>query len=605
METLLYLVKVNFYWILFYACYWLLLRKHTFFQWNRFYLTGSLLAAFMLPAIRLAEPVRLTGVSSAIYQKATISVSVVASQAPETGIPMGWFVAAIYGCITLFLFGKLIRGLYRLHRAIRTSECIEMDGYTLVFLPENERDQDISSFSFFRWLFLGAFDYRHNLDTVLQHELVHIRQRHTIDILIVECIKTVFWINPVLWLYKRSIETVHEYLADQPVAHRGNYASFLVSYALRSPDISLANHFFNSSLLKNRIRMIYKKRSSRWTLTRYLLILPVMAVSVLITASKAPLQSITSIHTEKAFNLNVKGNVTDEKHAPVADAIVVIAGTTRGATTDGNGWFELKDVPENAKLVITHVAYETQEIVLDKTVSELMITLKKAANKINGPMVTGETMMQEGVVIPNTTKASGDNMKIMEQQPEFPGGRDALMLYLRENLKYPEVARKANVEAIALVSFTVDKSGTIRNAKSLKNIGFGIDKEALRVVNEMPEWNPAIQNGRAIEMEYTLEINFKIDQDKRQGFLDFNTNGMSTIPSIEEIGTFLNGTVNLSASGKAPEVIYWGAVGSMLSANPVNEYVQSQKGKYRYLKDGYGFTAKKYVWQRGVTTVRK
>ena len=150
----------------------------------------------------------------------------------------------------------------------------------------------------------------------------------------------------------------------------------------------------------------------------------------------------------------------------------------------------------------------------------------------------------------------------MEQLPEFPGGREALMQYLLQNLEYPETARKINLEALALVSFTVDKHGNIRNAKSLKNIGYGIDKEALRVVNEMPTWNPAVQNGKPGEMEYTLEVNFKIEkdeQDKRQGFLNFNTKGISPLPSMDEVNSFLHGTLNLSKSGKVPDVAYGGS----------------------------------------------
>lgn len=588
METLNYLAKVNAYWLLFYACYWLLLRKHTFFQWNRVFLLGSLLIAFALPAVRFAGPITTIHVPETVYQKATISVAVVAKHTPDTGIHFGWWVAAGYVLITLYLSYLLLRGLYQVHQAVKRSERIVLDECTLVLLS-SDRSNTTSSFSFFKWLFLSAHDYHYNLDTVLQHELVHIRQRHSIDILLIEGLKTVFWFNPVLWLYKRSIETVHEYLADQPVATRESYASFLLSYAMHSPDIPLANHFFKSSLLKSRIKMIYKKRSSPWLLTRYLLVLPVIAGSLFITASKAPLRSITQLNIGTEENITVKGNVTDENNTPVADAIVIVAGTTRGTTTDANGWFELKDVSETAQLAISHVSYEAHMIALNKTSTELMITLKKAVNKITGPVVVGRLISAENAktAVSNPAPESTD-MKVVEQQPEFPGGKEALMGYLLENLEYPATARKTNVEAIALVSFTVDKNGDIRNAKSLKNIGFGIDREALRVVNEMPRWNPAVQNGKAVEMEYTLEINFKIEkdnQDKRQGFINFNTNGMSTLPNMDEIGALLQGKLNLSASGKIPDVAYGGAW-NIIPRTTSNGYLDEKTGKYRYFKYG-------------------
>ncbi|GGN10443.1 hypothetical protein GCM10010967_52880 [Dyadobacter beijingensis] len=585
METFLYLAKVNLYWVLFYACYWLLLRKHTFFQWNRIYLLGSLLIAFALPAVRLAEPVTTIHVPANLYHKATISVAVVANHAQDPQANVGAWLIGLYIAVVSAFLGRFCLGIYRLLKAAAHSERIDMEHYTLLLLPDNGPSRSVSSFSFFRWLFLSAPDYRHNPDTVIRHEYEHIRQWHTADILVIEILKIACWCNPVLWLYKRSIETVHEYLADQPVAHRPDYASFLVAYALRSPDISLANHFFNGSLLKSRIKMMYKKRSSRWLLTRYLFILPVVGCSLAITASKAPLHSITQMSAVTEQDIKVKGNITDENKAPVADAIVIIAGTTRGTTTDRNGWFELDNVPADAQLVITHVAYQTLEWKVGNSPAELLLVMKKAVNQITGAVVVGKP------VTPGTTAAmalparvENTDMKVVEQQPEFPGGRDALMRYLMQNLQYPETARKINVEAIALVAFTVDKNGDIRNAKSLKNIGYGIDKEALRVVNEMPKWNPAVQNGKPVEMEYTLEVNFKLEkdsQDKRQGFLNFNT----VSPAMEKIGQLFNDSPNVLAAGKAPEVTYW-SMGYTVSNSAVIDYMENEKGKYRFVNYG-------------------
>nr|WP_295926145.1 TonB family protein [uncultured Dyadobacter sp.] len=600
METLLYLAKVNAYWLLFYACYWLLLRKHTFFHWNRLYLLGTLLIAFALPAVHLNEPITTIYVPETVYQKATISVAVVADKAPEAGINIWHWVAGLYVAFALALVWKFASGVFKLYKMAGRSERIDMDHYTLLILPENTGIQGGSSFSFFHWLFLSPHDYYHNPDAVIRHEHEHIRQWHTADVLLIELLKICFWANPIVWLYKRSIESVHEYLADQPVPDRNDYASFLVAYAMRSPDIAIANHFFNSSLLKRRIQMIYKKRSSRWLLTKYLLILPVVVSSVAISASRPPMQAIGQLKAAVEQTIRVRGLIADEIDGPVEDATIIIAGTTRGTTTDRNGRFELHNVPANSKLVITHVAYETQEFKLTDNNQELGMIIKKAANQITGPVIVGRTMAPENTVTPASTSSptNDDDMKVAEQRPAFPGGNEALMQYLLQNLKYPEVARRANVEAIALVSFTVDKAGDIRNAKSLKNIGYGIDKEALRVVNEMPRWNPAVQNGKPVEMEYTLEVNFKIEkneQDKRQGFMNFNATGLKALSAIAEFGAMFNGSVDLSPSGKKPEVNYV-TNPSMLSLNPASEAVMMEKEKYRYLN--YGFTSKRYSWRR-------
>lgn len=589
METLLYLAKVNAYWLLFYACYWLLLRKHTFFHWNRFYLLGTLLIAFALPAIHFAKPVTTIYVPETVYQKATISVAVIADRAPEAGMNIWTLITRLYAAVAVALTWKFVSGIFRLLKIAGRSEQVDMGRYTLLMLPENTGNKGGSSFSFFRWLFLSPHDYRHNPDAVIRHEYEHIRQWHTADIVLIELLKVFFWVNPIVWLYKRSLETVHEYLADQPVPNRNDYASFLVAYAMRSPDITIANHFFNSSLLKSRIKMIYKKRSSRWLLTRYALVLPLVACSVAISASRSPLEVVSRIDNASQQNIRVRGNVTDENKKPVADAIVIIAGTTRGTTTNRNGWFELDNVPVSAKLVITHVAYQTFELTVESPQAELFLVMKKAVNQITGPVVVGKPISAETATPTGTPRPSEKNdMKVIEQRPEFPGGNEALMQYLMQNLQYPETARKINVEAIALVSFTVDKNGDIRNAKSLKNIGYGIDKEALRVVNEMPKWNPAVQNGKPVEMEYTLEVNFKLDkenQDKRQGFMDFKANSFSPVPGKQELDAFFNGSLNLAKWGKFTDI----AVGGpwvIIPKNTSRGYVDEKTGKQKFINYG-------------------
>lgn len=397
METLLYLAKVNGYWLLFYTCYWLLLRKHTFFHWNRFYLLGTLLIAFALPLIHFAEPITTIYVPETVYQKASVSVAVIANKTPEAGIDIWPLIIGLYMAVALALTSKFISGVFKLYKMALRSESMDMGHYTLLILPENAGNRAGSSFSFFRWLFLSPQDYRQNPDAIIRHEYEHIRQWHTADVLLAELLKICFWINPVVWLYRRSIESVHEYLADQPASNRNDYASFLVAYAMRSPDIAIANHFFNSSLLKSRVKMIYKKRSSRWLLTKYALIVPLVACSVAISASRSPLQAIDRLKTEVEKTIRVRGLITDEVDGPVEGATIIIAGTTRGMTTDRNGRFELHNVPANSKLVITHVAYETQEFKLADNNHELGIIVKKAVNQVPEPGVVDRPKADDSI----------------------------------------------------------------------------------------------------------------------------------------------------------------------------------------------------------------
>ncbi len=132
--------------------------------------------------------------------------------------------------------------------------------------------------------------------------MVHIQQRHSLDILFIEIIKVVFWFNPVIWFYKISLQEVHEFLADEAAPNRDHYARFLVSYSLAVPVTLLTNHFFNSSTLKSRIKMIYKNRNSRWSLGKYLMIVPVLLFAVLMTAAREKLTVPEEVKTTAAVN---------------------------------------------------------------------------------------------------------------------------------------------------------------------------------------------------------------------------------------------------------------------------------------------------------------
>lgn len=96
---------------------------------------------------------------------------------------------------------------------------------------------------------------------------------------------------------------------------------------------------------------------------------------------------------------------------------------------------------------------------------------------------------------------------VSEQMPQFPGGEDAMRKYLVENIKYPAVAGELGVGRV-FVSFVIDKDGSVTDAKVVRGVDPLLDKEALRVVNAMPKWNPGIQYGKAVKVQYTVPINF-------------------------------------------------------------------------------------------------
>ncbi len=113
---------------------------------------------------------------------------------------------------------------------------------------------------------------------------------------------------------------------------------------------------------------------------------------------------------------------------------------------------------------------------------------------------------------PAPTKRS-DVYTYVEQMPAFIGGEEAMKQYLRQNLKYPEAAKKDNIQGKVFITFIVEGDGKITEANVLRGIGGGCDDEALRVINAMPRWNPGKQNGKTIAVRFNLPISFRLLED--------------------------------------------------------------------------------------------
>lgn len=511
METLLYFGKVNLYWILFYVSYWLLFRNHTFFKWNRGYLLGSLLLAFIIPFVEFSERIPVT--STAVYAVSAIPVYV---SSPETSSYFShwtqfiWVVQLIGACM---MISRLFESVKDLAKLLKQGEEIQFDDFKLVLLSHSE----IGSFSFLKWLVINRVDYEQHFDPILRHESVHIRQYHSLDILFIELLKIVFWFNPVLWFYKRSVQEIHEFLADDEAPNRDHYARFLVSYSTSAPVASLTNHFYTSSLLKSRIQMIYKNRNSRWALGKYLVVIPVIGVVLMLTAARVRLLEAvkqSSFKTISGQNISIEGTVRNEAGMVVKAATVIVKGTSKGTATDENGKFKFADVPIGSTLVITHISYETFTMDVNGVSNLDFITLREKDNMLSEVFVTPLNQNDASSV----PKAEG-KYKVIEQQPQFPGGNAELSKFISQTIQYPSEAYKEGIQGKIIVSFTVNEQGDIRYPKIAKGIGFGLDEEALRLVLKMPRWEPGIQGGEPIAVQYNLPITFQIDKDKRQGNL--------------------------------------------------------------------------------------
>ena len=114
----------------------------------------------------------------------------------------------------------------------------------------------------------------------------------------------------------------------------------------------------------------------------------------------------------------------------------------------------------------------------------------------------------EGIYIPADTN---DIYMVVEDPPEFPGGLQALSDYLRDNIKYPEACRKDSIQGRVIISFVVEKDGSISSAEVIKSVHEQLDAEALRVISAMPKWKPGKQRGKVVRVEYAIPIKYRLD----------------------------------------------------------------------------------------------
>jgi TonB family protein len=184
----------------------------------------------------------------------------------------------------------------------------------------------------------------------------------------------------------------------------------------------------------------------------------------------------------------------EDKSSPIVGAVILVDGTKKGTVTDREGKFQI-EVSMGDKITASYVGYESKTIGVSKVYSE--------SSKSNEYYIglNKETEADEPEKV----------YDVVEQMPEFPGGPAVLYETLVKSIQYPEEARIKGAQGRAIVTFVVEKDGSISNARVVKSVDPSLDAEALRVINTMPKWNPGKQNGEPVRVKYTVPVSFKLD----------------------------------------------------------------------------------------------
>lgn len=509
----IYLIKINVALVLLYGFYRLTVSRDTFFGLRRLTLWLIYAIALMVPALNLEYWVRDTPTMESmanVYADTFYPVVVVKAQA--SGITWMDMLLDIYWVGVAVLSLRLVWQLFSIIRLAVISRKQEVEGIT-VHLLRGEG----SPFSFFRWVFMYPSTLEgKQLHEVMVHECTHVSGLHSLDTLFSELFSIACWFNPFAWLMKQEVRMNLEYLADESVLSDGNarksYQYHLLGLAYRQPNEStkIANNF-NLLPLKKRIKMMNKRRTSEIGKAKYLLFAPLAGVLLMVSNIESvareigeQIPEVAEVQQKAEQALNTDVAVAN----PMAKEVIEVMNPAEA---------EEMEADKTAEAELTK-AEEAKAEEADKAAEA------KAAEEAKAEEAKAVEQAKQNAEVKMKNKAQADTTKkkkywdcIPETMPYFPGGQELLLKYLAANIKYPASAVKAKKQGRVIVTFIVQKDGSITHAKIARSINPELDAEALRVVKGMPKWTPGTQLGKPVSVKYVLPVKFSLQKDATPG----------------------------------------------------------------------------------------
>ncbi len=345
--------------------YLLFLRNERFLRLKRAYLVAGILLSLMLPFVTLHYRVELP---APVVQETQVA-SMAQTPVPEVDTvhhdqksPAGLFLM-VYACGMILFLVRTLLHFFRLYHALRTGSVIRTGDAVMV-----RTEKYTSAFSFFNYVFINPSVSEREAREILNHEMVHLRQKHWFDLLLVEMMSLIQWMNPFVWIYSALVRQNHENLADeealQNTSDPAGYRAALLNQVFNARLISLSNSF-NFSFYTNRFEMMKKKTYSPYRKLKLLLVLPLTAGILFAFASPRYVYQETTGMSELIISQpapliqnTVRGVVYREDGTPFPGVNVNVSGTSLSVSTDASGRFEFKGIPENVILVFTYKGYK-------------------------------------------------------------------------------------------------------------------------------------------------------------------------------------------------------------------------------------------------------
>lgn len=539
--------------LVFLLAYDLFLKKETFFQWNRAYLLGTFALSLILPWVKIQalQTTMPQGLETTTVFLSQLNGVVLGPGAEETSfldrIPWPYLILAIGSMLaTIWFVYKLIQ----ISRLRRKSIVENYKDFTKITVPKST-----SAFSFFRNVFMGEEIKKDKEANILAHELVHVKQWHTLDLLFFELARIVFWFNPLVYIYQNRLAELHEFIADEKAVKQNKAAHYemLLSEAFNTRHISFVNQFFNKSLIKKRIVMLQKKKSKAVWQLKYVLLLP-LVLGMLVYTSCETNKEDSELDSADGVSLAVANEIP----FGVIDEVPVFPGCENAE--DKRACFQEKiqahirkhfNYPDEAQAfgiqgrVSAIFVMDEEGNVVDINMRGPHELLEEETKRILAKLPQMQPGKHEGKTvkvpfsIPITFRLQGNdeeeiNKEIqkfgergdawvpfaeIDEAPVFPGCENAadkracflesVQNHVRKHFNYPKEAQEKGVQGRVAIMFGIDADGDIVDIKS-KGPSPILEAEAQRIIAKLPKMEPAMQDGKPADVIFSIPITFKL-----------------------------------------------------------------------------------------------
>lgn len=476
-----YVLQIVAFQLLFLVIYDVFLKKETFFNWNRAYLLITPIISFVLPFIKISAiretipseyivtlPEILIGntVPETVLQQRALREVVISDLEIPVEIPWMTILWLSGVAISLALFGYKMLKIQRLkYKGTSTKK----DGIRLVRLPNTD-----TAFSFFNTIFLGNDLSEKQKENILLHENIHIKERHSLDMLFFEMLRIVCWFNPLVYIYQNKMMMLQEYTADARVVSQKDkkeYYQGLLAHVFQTENISFVNPFFNHSIIKKRIIMLQKTKSKQILKTKYLFLIPALFSILVYTA---------------CTDANAKGVWHTTSDSEIIQNIEILKNSI---AKQG----DLTEEEERALKVLMAVTSKKEDILKDGTYDDVL-------NDLDIPFAVVEQ-------VPAFKGCSGTKEEITKCTSQ----KISKHVNKEFNMDVPKELGIVGVTTKIITVFKINTEGNIVDVRA-RGGNAKLEEEAIRVIKTIPQMIPGKHEGKIVSVLYELPITFRINK---------------------------------------------------------------------------------------------